>query len=180
VLHRAAAGGDGALVGLLLDKGAAIEGLTGPSRITWVTEANFGMAPPPVPPKTPLMLAAEAGQIDTMRVLMARGANAGFVAQDGQNLVLAAAGSGNPQALALALDTLGDANLADAKGNTALHRLAGGRDFAELGAMLAVLARHGAKADVPNARGQTASMMAAKSLNAVRAAFATAFGAAHN
>ena len=54
LLAVAAAGDDPALVALLLAKGADANGVTGPSRITWVTEANFGVAPRLVPPTPPL------------------------------------------------------------------------------------------------------------------------------
>ena len=43
-----------------LAMGADANGLTGPSRVTWVTEANFGVPPPPVPPTPPLIAAAQA------------------------------------------------------------------------------------------------------------------------
>ncbi len=69
LLHAAAAAGDAALVRLLLAKGADPDGLTGPSRITWVTEANFGVAPAPVPPTPPLLIAAANGHEAVMRLL---------------------------------------------------------------------------------------------------------------
>lgn len=65
-LHFAAAGGDAAIVLLLLDKGAAIDAV-----------APNGM--------TPLMLAATEGQPEAVDALLRRGANLGFVNSNGQS-----------------------------------------------------------------------------------------------
>ena len=65
-LHYAAAGGDAAIVALLLDKGAAVDAV-----------APNGM--------TPLMLAATEGQPEAVDVLLQRGANAAFVNTNGQS-----------------------------------------------------------------------------------------------
>jgi len=177
VLHRIAAGGDAALLGQALQKGAALEGLLGPSRITWVTEANFGRPPPPVLPQTPLMIAAGAGEAATMRALIAAGANARFTTQTGENILLAAARSGNVAALEVAIAATGNPNYADKNGTTALHILASGGAKPELPALLALLAKSGAKADLANAGGKTPVAIAQGSLNAVRIAFQAAFPA---
>jgi ankyrin repeat protein len=175
LLHRAAAGGDVGLINLLIAKGAAVEGLSGPSRITWVTEANFGVAPPPVPPKAPLMMAAEAGQADAIRALMKAGAKADFVAADGENLLIAAARSQKLSALEAALTALPKPDMVDAKGNSALHVLAGSRPAPDLPLMLAAMAGAGAKPDLPNARGATPAKIAAGAQTEVRRAFEAAF-----
>lgn len=170
-LHVAAAAGQGSLVAALLERGAEVDALSGPSTITWVTEANFGMPPPPVQPTTALMAAAKAGQADVMWQLVRAGANEHFVDGAGVNLVLAAAQGRNATALGLALDLAGDANVADNDKTTALHVLAGGPYFPELPAMLRVLAAKGARADIPNARGKTALQVLTDGLATVQAAF---------
>ena len=170
-LHVAAAAGQGALVTALLERGAEVDALSGPSKITWVTEANFGMPPPPVQPTTALMAAAKAGQADVMWQLVRAGADEHFVDGAGINLVLAAVQGRNATALGLALDLAGDANVADKDKTTALHMLAGGPFFAELPAMLRVLAAKGARADLPNARGKTALQILTDGLATVQAAF---------
>lgn len=170
-LHVAAAAGQGALVAALLERGAEPDALSGPSKITWVTEANFGLPPPPVQPTTALMAAARAGQADVMWQLVRAGANEHFVDGAGVNLVLAAAQGRSAAALALALDLAGDANVADKDKTTALHRLAGGPWFPELPAMLRALAAKGARADLADARGKTALQVLTDGLATVQAAF---------
>jgi ankyrin repeat protein len=181
-LHVAAAAGQGALVAALLERGADPDALSGPSKITWVTEANFGMPPPPVQPTTALMMAASAGQADVMWQLVRAGANEHFVDGAGVDLVLAAVQGHNAAALALALDLAGDrhggANVADKAKSTALHRLAGGPFFPELPAMLRLLAAKGARADIPDARGKTALQIVADGLATVQAAFHEVYPAA--
>jgi ankyrin repeat protein len=177
-LHVAAAAGQGTLVAALLERDAEPDALSGPSKITWVTEANFGLPPPPVQPTTALMAAARAGQADVMWQLVRAGANEHFVDGAGVNLVLAAAQGRSAAALALALDLAGDANVADKDKTTALHRLAGGPYFAELPAMLRALATKGARADLADARGKTALQVLADGLATVQAAFHDVFPAA--
>jgi ankyrin repeat protein len=177
LLHAAAEGGDTALVALLLAKGADPNALTGPSRIHWVTEANFGMPPPPVPPTPPLLLAAAAGHTGVMKLLLAAGADPRFVTEDGTNIVLAAARGGSAAALEAALAIAPDANVANARGLTALHLLVGGGVTPELGAMLRLLAAHGARPDIKSKRGATAAAMAADGLTEVKTIFEQVFPA---
>jgi len=175
LLHAAAEAGDTALVSLLLAKGADPNGLTGPSRIKWVTEANFGVPPPPVPPTPPLLLAAAHGHEAAMKLLLAARANPRFVAEDGTNVVLAAAQGGSAAALELALSIAPDANVANANGATPLHILVGGGVQPELGAMMQTLAAHGARTDVKNKYGLTAATMAVSGLTDVKAIFLKTF-----
>ncbi|WP_421847730.1 ankyrin repeat domain-containing protein [Novosphingobium sp.] len=170
-LHVAAAAGQASLVAALLERGADVDALSGPSKITWVTEANFGMPPPPVQPTTALMAAAKAGQADVMWQLVRAGADEHFVDGAGVNLVLAAVQGRNATALGLAIELAGDANVADKNRTTALQMLAGGPFFPELPAMLHVLAAHGARADIPNAKGKTALQVLTDGLATVQAAF---------
>ena len=174
-LHVAAAGGDVALVRALLGAGADAKGLTGPSRITWVTEANFGVAPPVPPPMTPLLVAALNGHAEAMAALVAGGADPRFVAADGTNVVLAAARGGSAAALARALDIAPGADVADAQGATPLHRLLAGGMTSELEPMLRLLAAGGARADRRDARGMTPAAIADGGLADVRTAFHAVF-----
>lgn len=174
-LHVASGAGDAALVAALLAAGADPNGLTGPSRITWVTEANFGVPPPPVPPTPPLLIAARAGQVETMRLLVAAGANRGFVAADGSNVVLTAAAGRSAAALAYALELAPGANVANGRKATPLHLLLGGAFHPELPAMFRVLADRGARTDLPDASGQTAIRLAEDALALVQGAFRAAF-----
>ncbi|MEJ2409931.1 MAG: ankyrin repeat domain-containing protein [Novosphingobium sp.] len=177
LLHVAAAGGDARLVALLLTEGADPNGLTGPSKIKWVTEANFGMPPPPVPPTPPLLIAAQNGQTGVMKQLAEAGANTAFVAENGTNVVLAAAHSRSPEALNYALGLAPDANVADANGMTPLHLLLYGGWHPQLEAMLRVLAEHGARTDIPNKSGKTAAQVAQGGLTTVRDVYRHVFAA---
>jgi ankyrin repeat protein len=177
LLHRAAAAGDAPLVALLLAKHADPDALTGPSRIKWVTEANFGVPPRPFPPTPPLLLAAGHGRAEAMKTLVAAGANPRFVAEDGTNVVLAAAAGGSAAALELALSLAPDANVADARGATPLHVLVGGNPGPEFAAMLKLLAAHGARPDIRNKQGDSAATIAMGGLAEVKAAFVAVFGA---
>ncbi|WP_241127552.1 ankyrin repeat domain-containing protein [Novosphingobium terrae] len=174
-LNAAAIGGDLALVRLLLAKGAQVNGLSGPSSITWVTEANFGVAPPAVPPTPPLLLAAQHGHAEVMKVLIDHGADPTFTATNGNNIVISAAQGGHADALALAIAVGPDVNLADARGTTALHVLAGSGYSPELAPMLAMLRAHGARADLADKKGHTPAMVADGTLKEVKAAFNAAF-----
>ena len=174
-LHVAAAAGASELVTLLLDKGADPNGLTGPSRVTWVTEANFGMPPPPVPPKPPLISAAEKGQDMTMRQLVSAGADPAFVAENGTNVVLAAATGGNAETLEYALTLAPDVNVTDRAGMTALHLVLFGGAKPELEAMLRVLRDHCARTDLASEGGQTADQIAEQGLTEVRPVYESVF-----
>jgi ankyrin repeat protein len=177
LLHAAATAGAMPLIEALLAGGADPNGLTGPSRITWVTEANFGQPPPPVPPTTPLLAAARKGQVEAMKRIAAAGGKPGFVEDNGTNVVLAAAIGGSAAALDYALSLAPDANVANADGATPLHLLVGGGTQPELGAMLRVLAAHGARVDIKNKSGVTAADMADGGLTEVKLVFRTVYPA---
>lgn len=175
LLHAAAAGGDEALIRALLAKGADPNGLTGPSRIKWVTEANFGVPPPPVPPTPPLLIAAATGHEAAMKLLLAAGANPRFVAADGTNIVLAAAQGGSASALTLALSLAPDVDVQNGGGQTALHLIIGGGVRPETAAMMGILAAHGARTDLKNKYHMTAAEMADGGLTEVKAIFRQSF-----
>jgi ankyrin repeat protein len=110
-----------------------------------------------------------------MKLLLAAGADPRFVAQDGTNVLLAAAQGGSDAALALALTVSPDANFANAEGVTAMHMLIGGGVRPELAAMLRTLAAHGARTDLKTRRGTTAAAMAMGGLNEVKAIYLDVF-----
>lgn len=190
-LHVAARTGHAALVSLMLAKGANPDALSAPSKITWVTEANFGLPPPPVPPTPALLMAAAHGDDAVMKLLLAAGANPRFVTSDGTNIVLAATQGGKVAALELALSLAPDANVAGPMGITPLHILAGGLatsvDHDQRLAMLRLLAAHGARPDIltrpvgfsengKTARqGKTAAQVAAEGVTQVREDFQAVF-----
>lgn len=174
-LHVAAAAGQGALVSALLAKGADPNGLTGPSRVIWVTEANFGVPPPPVPPTPPLFSAAQAGQAEAMRLLVAAGADKAFVLANGTNILLAAASGKSADALTLALDYAPNVDVTDANGMTALHRALSSGWHPGLESMLRVLATRGARTDIADKSGRTAAKMVEDGLATVREAYLKVF-----
>lgn len=175
LLHGAAGGGDPDLIRLLLAKGADPNALTGPSRITWVTEANFGVAPPPVPPTPPLLIAAANGHLAAMKLLVAAGADTRFVAADGTNIVLAAVRGGNASTLSYALELAPNANVTNVRGMTPLHLLVSGGMQPELEPMLRILAAHGARIDIPAKSGTTAAQIADGGLTDVKQIFRNVF-----
>jgi len=177
LLHVAAAAGDADLVAQLIKLGANPEGLTGPSRVTWVTEANFGMPPPAIPPKPPLFLAAEHGHDDAMRLIVKAGGDVAFVASDGTNIIHAAAKGGSAAALKYALELAHDANVADKAGTRPLHILLSTGMHPELEAMMRVLARHGARGDLENEKGFSPADFAKGSLSQVKAIYDKVFAA---
>ena len=179
LLHGAAAGGDGVLVAALLAKGADPNGLTGPSQIKWVTEANFGRPPPHVPPTPPLLIAAANGQIAAMKLLLAAGADPRFVAENKTNVTLAAARGGSASALELALSLAPDVNVVNANGETPLHLVVSGGPQPDLAAMLKILAAHGARTDIKSSYNMTAAEMADGGLTEVKAVFRAIFPDQH-
>jgi uncharacterized protein len=123
LIHIAAASGSADLIKLVLNKGGDPNAVTDPPAQANVQpstpapvaggggqpvkkrplEAAEYLLPPPPSPTPPLLIAARAGSIDAMKVLIAAGAKPDAKAQDGLTLALAAAGSGNLEALKFAL-----------------------------------------------------------------------------
>lgn len=110
-----------------------------------------------------------------MEMLLGVGANPHFVAENGTNIVLAAAQSGSAATLEFALTVSPDANFANPDGSTALHMLLGGAGRPELKAMLHTLAAHGARTDIKDKRGITPAAMALTALTEVNAAYLATF-----
>lgn len=177
LLHSAIINNQPQLVSALLAKGANPNGLTGSSKVVWRYEVNFTAAPYVSYAKSPLLLAAAHGTADMMRELIAAGADVKFRADDGTNVVLAAA-QNNPDTLALALSVAPDANVTNKYGQTALHLLMGysnNLSNEKTGELLQLLAKRGARIDIANKWGQTPLDLATQEQFRARAEFAAIF-----
>jgi ankyrin repeat protein len=115
---------------------------------------------------TPLLRAAKAGDVPTMKLLLAKGADAKLATRNGVNPLMAAAGLGTKEedttgrhkteadaiaGIRLCLDAGVDINATDGRGQTALH----GAALKGYDQVVQFLADHGAKVDVKDRRGFT-------------------------
>ncbi|MES2604866.1 MAG: ankyrin repeat domain-containing protein [Pseudomonadota bacterium] len=180
LLHAAILADQPALVRQLLAKGASADVMTGTSLVEWRFERNFKSSDYYVPPKTPLLLAAERGAASIMRMLADAGADTSLRAEDGTSIVLAAAASGTMAALEVALELEPDPNVTNKSGDTPLHLLlnSGGRTDgspAEYAPMMQLLAMKGARTDISNRRGRTAADLAIDAESDVKAIFLANF-----
>lgn len=129
---------------------------------------------------TPFLLAAMAGDVDVMRVLVDGGVDPRRTAKDGTTALMVAAGLGRylaesrvttARALEAAKFALAqgiDVNASNDAGSTALH----GAALIKADAVVELLVASGASLDVKNARGQTPLMLA----DTIRAGSATVAG----
>ena len=164
LLHAAVLGKQPELVSLLLAKGANPNALTGTSKVVWRYEVNFTSRPYVTYPKSPLFLAAEIGAPELMKLLVAGGGDTKFSLEDGTN-VLSAAALTNPAALTTAFTLLPDANVTNNSGKTPLLQLMDFSSYApitneQLHELFKVLAKHGARIDIADAKGQTPADLA--------------------
>jgi len=115
---------------------------------------------------TPLLRAAKAGDVEVMKLLLEKGADAKLSTRNGVNPLMAAAGVGTKEedttgrhkteaeaieSIKLCLDAGVDINAADGRGQTALH----GAALMGYDQVVEFLAEHGAKLDVKDRRGFT-------------------------
>jgi ankyrin repeat protein len=175
LLHAAILADEPALVKLLLAKGADANALTGPSKVKMRFEVNFKSADYEVPPKPPLLLAAERGAAGAMRMLVDAGADTKFRTADGMNIVLAAATSGKVAALEVALQLQPDPNTTTSEGDTPLHVLLNSSASTDSAAMMKLLAGKGARTDIRNRAGQTPADVAKEAQTELKAAFEATF-----
>lgn len=160
-LHIASRFGDLALVEKLLAKGANVNARTattpvpagGPGGASAMYRFVGGE-------QTPLMLAAKADHVDVMRALAAAGADAKLKAQDGTNVLSAAAGSGHLDAVQYAYELSPDVKVASTRtGGTLLHAAVVGTLEAatedQICEVIRFLAAHGAPLDDTDVRGRT-------------------------
>jgi uncharacterized protein len=176
LLHAAVLADEQSLVKLLLAKGANANALTGTSKVKMRFEVNFKTGDYEVPPKSPLLLAAERGSAEIMRMLVDAGADTTFRSADGTNVVLAAATSSKLAPLELALRLQPDPNTTTSDGQTPLHLLVGGGSGPELGPMMKLLADKGARSDIKNRAGQTPGDFAREAQTDAKTAFESTFG----
>jgi uncharacterized protein len=115
---------------------------------------------------TPLLRAAKAGDVEVIRILLAKGADAKLSTKVGMTAIMAAAGLGTKEedttgrkkteaeaiaSIKLCLDAGADVNAVNNQGDTALHGAAQkGSDQ-----VVQFLADHGAKLDLKDKRGRT-------------------------
>jgi len=175
LLHAAVLANQPALVTLLLAKGADVNALTGPPRVKMRFEVNFKSGDFDVPPQSALLLAAEHGSADVMKILVDAGADTKFRMADGTNVVLAAATSGKLAALKLALQLQPDANTATANGQTPLHLLLGSDASPDSAAMMKLLADKGARIDIKNRAGKTPADFAQEAQTDMKIAYEASF-----
>jgi len=111
--------------------------------------------PPPAVSKPPLIFAAEAGSAPAMKALVDAGAKVSIKAQDGTTVALAAAGSGNLDAVKYALQL--DPNLTYIGPNhrSIMHYAIANKNPDLAIPVLQYLADKGAKLDEKNDKGDT-------------------------
>jgi len=111
--------------------------------------------PPPPVAAPPLVLAAEAGSAPAMKALVDAGAKVNIKAADGTTVALAAAGSGNLDAVKYALQLDPDMTAIGPEGKSIMHFAIANKNPDLAIPVLQYLADKGAKLDVPNTKGDT-------------------------
>lgn len=162
-LHIASWFGDLALVEKLLAKGANVNARTAAKPVPAGGPGGVGasaMYRLVAGEQTPLMLAAKEDHVDVMRALVAAGADAKLKAQDGTNVLSAAAGSGHLDAVQYAYVLSPDVKVASTRtGGTLLHvAVVGTLEAAtedQICEVIRFLAAHGAPLDDTDVRGRT-------------------------
>jgi ankyrin repeat protein len=168
LLHVAAASGKAELVKVVLSKGVDPNALSEPPaqpapRPVQVASNGQKLAvadgtrpgPPPPVATPPLVLAAEAGSAPAMKALVDAGAKVSIKAADGTTVALAAAGSGNLDAVKYALELDPDLTAIGPEGKSIMHFAIANKNPDLAIPVLQYLADKGAKLDVPNTKGDT-------------------------
>jgi ankyrin repeat protein len=192
LIHLAALHGSADLVKLALAKGADPNALTSPPPAPLPTKEvepppapvvpgqplplKVGipstLPPPPPMPTTPLLLAAQAGSVATMKALVDAGAKPDAVAAIGDTLTLAAAGGGSLEALKFAVQLDPDVNAVNRLGRNVFHMVVANAHGADDDAMLRYLVDKGAKLEVKDYRGITPGLFVnAHGVQALRLAY---------
>jgi uncharacterized protein len=117
-----------------------------------------GFRPGPSGEQTALMMAARGDYEDVMRALVAGGADPALRAQDGSNVLMAAAGGARLKTFKYAYELNPDVTpVTTPAGNTIMHVVVGlnGRTQPEVVELIQFLADRGAKLDEMNAAGRT-------------------------
>ena len=160
-LHLAAQAGDLDLVRALLGKGADPNARTpkssAPAGARGVAGGGgFGRGGP-AGEQTPLMMAARGDHEQVMRALVEAGADPRLKAQDGANLLMAAASGAKLKTFTYAYEIDPNVDAVTAAGNTIMHVAVSlnGRTQPEVCEVIQFLADHGAKLDEMNGAGRT-------------------------
>ena len=169
LLHVAAASGKAELVKMVLSKGVDPNALSepppapppAPPPVQVAGGAKLARAdgtrppPPPAVATPPLVFAAEAGSAPAMKALVDAGAKVSIKAQDGTTVALAAAGSGNLEAVKYALQLDPDLTAIGPEGKSIMHYAIANKNPDLAIPVLQYLADKGAKLDVKNDKGDT-------------------------
>jgi len=161
LLHTAAQSGEIELVKKLIAKGIAIDTKT-PATSGGGGRGGGGGFRAVAGGQTPLLVAARAGQIESMRALLAAGADPKAKAQDGSSFLMAAVGSAKVEAVKFAYEHDKDVKVVTSSGNTLAHAsVSGTANGGTLDAQMRIvdvirfIAEKGAPVDELNAAGKT-------------------------
>ena len=157
-LHLAAQVGDLALVNALVAKGADPNVRTPKSMVPGGARGGGGGGRGgPAGEQTPLMIAARGDHEDVLRALVAAGADPSLKAQDGSNLLMAAAGGARLATFTYAFELDPHVDVVTATGATLMHAAVAlnNRTQPEVCEVIQFLADHGAKLDEMNGAGRT-------------------------
>lgn len=161
LLHVAAQNGDIELLKKLIAKGLAVDAKT-PNTAAGGGRGGGGGFRAVAGGQTPLLVAARAGQIESMKALLAAGADPKAKAQDGTSFLMASIGSAKVDAVKLAYQYDNDVKVVNSSGNTLMHAtVSGTANGGTLDAQLRIvevirfIAEKGAPVDELNAAGKT-------------------------
>ena len=157
-LHLAAQAGDLEVVRALLAKRVDPNVRTPKSAAPMGARGGGGGRGGVVGEQTPLMMAARGDREDVMRALVAAGADPTLKAQDGSNLLMAAAFGARIKTFTYAFEIDPNVSVVTTTGNTIMHVAVGlnnGRTQPEVCEVIQFLADHGAKLDELNGAGRT-------------------------
>jgi ankyrin repeat protein len=171
LIHVAAASGSADLVKMVLSKGVDANAMSqppsapppAPVQVAALVAGGPKLARadgtrPPAPPaiaKPPLVFAAEAGSAPAMKALVDAGAKVSIKAQDGTTVALAAAGSGNLDAVKYALQLDSDLTYIGPNHRSIMHYAIANKNPDLAIPVLQYLADKGAKLDEKNDKGDT-------------------------
>ena len=170
LIHVAAASGNADLVKMVLSKGVdanamsvAAAAAAGAARRWRRPQAAARSSPAPTAPgrrrrppsQPPLIFAAEAGSAPAMKALVEAGAKASIKAPDGTTVALAAAGSGNLDAVKYALELDPKLTVIGPEHRSIMHFAIANKNPDLAIPVLQYLADKGAKLDEKNDKGDT-------------------------
>jgi len=162
LLHSAAQLGDVQMMKGLLARGLDVNAKTAKSQGGRGGGGQRNAGPGEM---TPLLLAAKGNHVEMMKALVEAGADPKLKAQDGTNLLIAAAGSGHVEAVKYAYELCPDIAAATERGQTAVHAaLTGTMQIStpeDICAVIQFLAEKGADLSAADATGKKPLALAA-------------------